>query len=314
MSNFTFNDNGEEWTIWQFEDKGEKIRLATKNLNTDTYFYIDFSKKSLYKYQDEKTKILSGVFGTDKELFNNILNSPYIRVNDNIDISDLIKIKNFIVNNNAKDITDKINSKKNSIQWWGHFLIGGASMSILIFFIFLISKGFAKYKKKKINEIVPDNSKPNGTERNKELKENKILKESIPEVRENIIKDIGEYLSSNEFNLNNFLTFINDKYRDFNLQKISTDIIDTINNHTDGDLNKKNIKFQICNDESYLNTPKFKEIFGDYCKEYNKQPQQPQSGGFSFKKRSGKKNIFLLFTILLLGVLNITKIIKNFII
>jgi hypothetical protein len=35
-------------------------------------------------------------------------------------------------------------------------------------------------------------------------------------------------------------------------------------------------------------------------------------GGFSLKKRSGIKHIFLLFGILLLGVLNITKIVKSF--
>ena len=37
-----------------------------------------------------------------------------------------------------------------------------------------------------------------------------------------------------------------------------------------------------------------------------------EGGGFSLNKRSGIKNLFLLFGILLLGVLNITKIFKNF--
>ena len=41
---FTFNDNGEEWTIWQFEDKGEDFFRETEEKIT-----LDIQHK--YHYQ-----------------------------------------------------------------------------------------------------------------------------------------------------------------------------------------------------------------------------------------------------------------------
>ena len=94
---FTFNDNGEEWTIWQFEDKGEKIQLATKNLNTSTYFYIDFLEDNFLKIIPNREKILSEIFGfRDIDVFDNINEKPYVKIKSELRVPYLIQIKNFI--------------------------------------------------------------------------------------------------------------------------------------------------------------------------------------------------------------------------
>lgn len=164
--------------------------------------------------------------------------------------------------------------------------------------------------------------KPDDEEKPEILEKRKPSEKETEGILKYIEDEFFSKLNRKEFSIPGLLLSLFNKNKEYNeydkidFSYIKGAIFDLISKEEKFDLkNDTNLPIQICNDE-YKTYYKFDEIFSEYCEEYKNSLIEPfkAKGGFSFKKRSGKKNIFLLFTILLLGVLNITKIIKNFII
>lgn len=253
---FTFNDNGEQWTIKEFKerrmDNKDFIFIEAHQINSREFYSIYFEKDIFFKIiSKNRTKALSEAFGFENiDVFENINDPPYVNIKSGLSVPNLIQIKNFIkINSNNSVVHSALirynNKKNNNNQKKKRFIAlivalssGGIIVAGGIYFLYRF------------------------------LRKNKII------VLNNDTKN----------NLCNAVNY----YDDFN--------------QTDKDNLIK--KLGTCTQTQNPQNPQNPQ----------QNPNSVSVGGFSFKKRSGKKNIFLLFTILLLGVLNITKIIKNFII
>ena len=317
----TFSDNGEQWIIWQFEDKGEKIQLATKNLsansNTPSYFFIQFSKDNFYNLGEDREKKLSKKFGIENNVFEIIQKEPKIGIKNGLNDSELITIKNFIIKNNFNDSI--LESTNNELPVWAIILISIGS----VIFVFVVA--FFMYKKKIKLPTVKQL-----TEAKKEKMEQNIHYEKLvsdKEKKTEIINKLEKIIkNNNDYDLKKvFDDFFLIDYNNFDLSKLRKEIIDILITKYKKIESYRTLK-EICsstlpgsNQHPYCN--KVNEIINnktiDYIEEKLGQQQPPQTvvvGGFSLKKRSGIKHIFLLFGILLLGVLNITKIVKSFLV
>lgn len=86
--------------------------------NNDLLGYIFFDIDSLTYYKTKKTNVLSDIIGfTNNNVFENINESPYIDFKQNLDIDELNKIKDYVINNNGKDITEKLNDTDMKIKY-----------------------------------------------------------------------------------------------------------------------------------------------------------------------------------------------------